>query len=113
MDSLFNLRSVDLNLLVFFDALMTELHVTRAANRIAISQSAMSNALARLRRAVWWPHVRAPARSAARIGVAIAGAGAIPLLVSLLVPPVVGVQGAAALALKNLARNGTLRAPAL
>ncbi len=52
-------------------------------------------------------------RSAARIGVAIAGAGAIPLLVSLLVPPVVGVQGAAALALKNLARNGTLRAPAL
>lgn len=49
MNSLFNLRSVDLNLLVFFDALMTERHVTRAANKVAVSQSAMSNALARLR----------------------------------------------------------------
>jgi DNA-binding transcriptional LysR family regulator len=47
-DSL-NLRSVDLNLLVFFDAMMAECHVTRAANRVAVSQSAMSNALARLR----------------------------------------------------------------
>ncbi|KDC21141.1 LysR substrate-binding domain protein [Bordetella bronchiseptica E014] len=44
-----NLRSVDLNLLVFFDALMTERHVTRAADRIAVSQPAMSNALSRLR----------------------------------------------------------------
>jgi DNA-binding transcriptional LysR family regulator len=49
MNSLLNLRSVDLNLLVFFDALITELHVTRAANKVAVSQSAMSNALARLR----------------------------------------------------------------
>lgn len=49
MSSLINLRSVDLNLLVFFDALMTERHVTRAANKVAVSQSAMSNALARLR----------------------------------------------------------------
>jgi DNA-binding transcriptional LysR family regulator len=44
-----NLRSVDLNLLVFFDALMTERHVTRAADKVAISQPAMSNALSRLR----------------------------------------------------------------
>lgn len=44
-----NLRSVDLNLLVFFDALMSERHVTRAADRVAISQPGMSNALARLR----------------------------------------------------------------
>jgi len=44
-----NLRSVDLNLLVFFDALMAERHVTRAANKVAVSQSAMSNALSRLR----------------------------------------------------------------
>lgn len=49
MNTLFNLRSVDLNLLVFFDALMTERHVTRAADKVAVSQSAMSNALARLR----------------------------------------------------------------
>jgi DNA-binding transcriptional LysR family regulator len=40
----------DLNLLVAFDALMAERHVTRAAVRIGISQPAMSAALARLRR---------------------------------------------------------------
>jgi DNA-binding transcriptional LysR family regulator len=44
-----NLRAVDLNLLVIFDALMRERHVTRAAQRIPMSQPAMSNALARLR----------------------------------------------------------------
>jgi len=44
-----NLRSVDLNLLVMFDALMVERHVTRAASRVAMSQPAMSNALTRLR----------------------------------------------------------------
>jgi DNA-binding transcriptional LysR family regulator len=49
MKSAINLRSIDLNLLVFFDALMSERHVTRAANKVAISQSAMSNALSRLR----------------------------------------------------------------
>lgn len=49
MNNALNLRSVDLNLLVFFDALMTERHVTRAASKVAISQSAMSNALGRLR----------------------------------------------------------------
>jgi DNA-binding transcriptional LysR family regulator len=40
----------DLNLLVAFDAMMEERHVTRAANRIGLSQPAMSAALARLRR---------------------------------------------------------------
>lgn len=44
-----NLRSVDLNLLVVFDALILERHVTRAAARAAMSQPAMSNALTRLR----------------------------------------------------------------
>lgn len=44
-----NLRSLDLNLLVALDALLTERHVTRAAARIGLSQPAMSNALARLR----------------------------------------------------------------
>ncbi|RQR26489.1 LysR family transcriptional regulator [Burkholderia sp. Bp9142] len=44
-----NLRSVDLNLLVIFDALMRERNVTRAALRIPMSQPAMSNALVRLR----------------------------------------------------------------
>ena len=45
-----NLQTMDLNLLVVFEALMEERGVTRAANRVGLSQPAMSNALARLRR---------------------------------------------------------------
>jgi DNA-binding transcriptional LysR family regulator len=45
-----NLQTVDLNLLVVFEALIEERGVTRAANRVGLSQPAMSNALARLRR---------------------------------------------------------------
>jgi DNA-binding transcriptional LysR family regulator len=48
--STMNLRRIDLNLLVIFDALMTERHVTRAAERVGLSQPAFSNALSRLRR---------------------------------------------------------------
>jgi DNA-binding transcriptional LysR family regulator len=44
-----NLRSLDLNLLLVFDAVMAERNVTRAADRIGLSQPAMSNALTRLR----------------------------------------------------------------
>ena len=44
-----NLRSVDLNLLVVFDVLMAERHVTRAAQHNGLSQPAMSKALNRLR----------------------------------------------------------------
>lgn len=44
------LRTLDLNLLVALDALLSERHVTRAARRIGLSQPAMSNALGRLRR---------------------------------------------------------------
>ena len=44
-----NLRSVDLNLLVVFDALMTERNVTRAAVRNGLSQPGVSKALNRLR----------------------------------------------------------------
>lgn len=43
------LRAIDLNLLVVFDALMQERNVTRAASRVAMSQPALSHALARLR----------------------------------------------------------------
>lgn len=45
----FNLRSFDLNLLLAFDALMQELSVTRAAERLRIQQPAMSHALRTLR----------------------------------------------------------------
>jgi DNA-binding transcriptional LysR family regulator len=44
-----NLRTVDLNLLVVFDALMAERNVTRAAVRNGLSQPAVSKALNRLR----------------------------------------------------------------
>lgn len=45
-----NLAAIDLNLLVVFDALMTEQNVTRAGERLGLSQPATSNALGRLRR---------------------------------------------------------------
>ncbi len=44
-----NLSRLDLNLLVAFDALLTERSVTRAAARVGLGQSAMSHNLARLR----------------------------------------------------------------
>jgi len=44
-----NLARIDLNLLVAFDALLTERSVTKAANRVGLGQSAMSHNLARLR----------------------------------------------------------------
>ena len=45
-----NLAGVDLNLLVALDALLDERSVTRAANRVGLSQPGMSNTLARLRK---------------------------------------------------------------
>ncbi|QCI67115.1 LysR family transcriptional regulator [Phreatobacter stygius] len=44
-----NLRSVDLNLLVVLDALLDEAHVSRAADRLGLSQPAASSALERCR----------------------------------------------------------------
>jgi DNA-binding transcriptional LysR family regulator len=44
-----NLRSVDLNLLTVLDALLDEAHVSRAAERVGLSQPAASNALERCR----------------------------------------------------------------
>jgi len=44
-----NLRSLDLNLLTVFDALMQEQHLSRAAANLNMSQPAVSNALARMR----------------------------------------------------------------
>ncbi len=48
-DSQMNFRTLDLNLLRVFDAVMTERNVTRAADQLAMSQPAVSNALRRLR----------------------------------------------------------------
>ena len=47
-----NLALVDLNLLVIFDAIMRERNVTRAGKRLGLTQSAVSNALNRLRHLV-------------------------------------------------------------
>jgi DNA-binding transcriptional LysR family regulator len=44
-----NLAGIDLNLLAAFEALMAERNVTRAAEHMGLTQSAMSNTLARLR----------------------------------------------------------------
>lgn len=73
-----NFRTLDLNLLRVFDAVMAERNLTRAAEQLAMTQPAVSNALKRLREAVGeelltraafgvkptpraeslWPHVR-------------------------------------------------------
>lgn len=56
-----HLADVDLNLLPVLDALLAERHLTRAARRLGLSQSATSHALARLRRALGDPlFVRSP-----------------------------------------------------
>jgi DNA-binding transcriptional LysR family regulator len=47
-----NLRTLDLNLLKVFDVVMVERNVTRAAERLAMTQPAVSNALRRLRQAM-------------------------------------------------------------
>ncbi|MFT3770895.1 MAG: LysR family transcriptional regulator [Minicystis sp.] len=55
------LSTTDLNLLVAFDALVAEGNVTRAAERVGLTQPAMSHALGRLRKLVGDPlFVRTP-----------------------------------------------------
>src|SRR5258706_15962144 len=50
-----NISSFDLNLLRVFDAMMAERNVTRAAQRVFLSQPAASHALARLRKEIGDP----------------------------------------------------------
>jgi DNA-binding transcriptional LysR family regulator len=50
MNKTLALESIDLNLLVVFDAILKERNITRAAKRVGLSQPAMSSALARLRK---------------------------------------------------------------
>lgn len=47
-----NFRTLDLNLLRVFDVVMAERHLTRAAQQLAMTQPAVSNALRRLREAL-------------------------------------------------------------
>jgi DNA-binding transcriptional LysR family regulator len=46
----FSLASLDLNLIVVFDAILKDRNITVAARRVGLSQPAMSSALARLRK---------------------------------------------------------------
>src|SRR5450756_1446826 len=56
-----NLKNVDLNLLVIFEAVYATSNISRAAERLGMSQPAVSNALARLRELIGDPlFVRAP-----------------------------------------------------
>lgn len=56
-----NLKNVDLNLLVIFEAVYATGNISRAAERLGMSQPAVSNALARLRELIDDPlFVRAP-----------------------------------------------------
>ncbi|WP_397452793.1 LysR substrate-binding domain-containing protein [Pseudomonas sp. NA-150] len=57
-----NLRQLDLNLLLVFDALMQEQNLSRAALRLHLSQSTVSNALARLRQQLEEPLFQRTAR---------------------------------------------------
>ena len=50
VDNSLRLSSLDLNLLVVFDAILKDRNITAAGRRIGLSQPAMSNALARLRK---------------------------------------------------------------
>lgn len=50
MNKTIGLSSLDLNLIVVFDAIMKDRNITVAARRVGLSQPAMSSALARLRR---------------------------------------------------------------
>jgi DNA-binding transcriptional LysR family regulator len=82
-----NFRTLDLNLLRVFGAVMVERNVTRAAARLAMTQPAVSNALRRLREAsgdelfvtvpsgvlptaqaeAWWPEVSSALDSLRRV----------------------------------------------
>ncbi len=52
MPAAFNFRTLDLNLLRVFDVVMAERNLTRAAERLSLTQPAVSNALKRLKESI-------------------------------------------------------------
>ena len=74
-----NFNTLDLNLLLVFDALMRRRRVTRAGEKIGLSQSATSNSLQRLRHALGDPlFVRTPISASTRSILAVScAAGAL------------------------------------
>ena len=76
-----NLRNIDLNLLVIFEAIITERSISKAAKKIGVSQSAISHALRRLRHTFKDDLVRRTAQGMAPTarGVELAEALLVPL----------------------------------
>ena len=70
-----DLRSVNLNLLLAFDALITERSVTRAAKRVGVTQSSMSSSLAQLRAVLGDPLFRRTSHGVEPTARALAVAG--------------------------------------
>ena len=58
-----NLRSLDLNLLLIFDSIYAERSISKAAQKLHLSQPTVSNALARLRERLQDPLFERSARS--------------------------------------------------
>ncbi len=52
MATALNFRTLDLNLLRVFDVVMAERNITRAAERLSLTQPAVSNALKRLKESI-------------------------------------------------------------
>ncbi|WP_409523573.1 LysR family transcriptional regulator [Nitrincola sp. MINF-07-Sa-05] len=75
------LRQLDLNLLVILDALLDERHITRAAERLEMSQPAVSRALARLREVLQDPIL---VRTSEGLSMSARAAGMQPQLADLL-----------------------------
>ncbi|MGO4725764.1 MULTISPECIES: LysR family transcriptional regulator [unclassified Inquilinus] len=102
------MQSVDLNLLIALDALLTERSVTGAARRLGLSPSAMSRALARLRHATGDPLLVQAGRSLVPTPYAEKLGGRVPALTqdvqAVLRPP------ASRLDLAALHRTFTIRA---
>jgi hypothetical protein len=81
-DQLMRFHGLELNLLVALDALLTHQNVTRAAEQLNLSQSALSGSLARLRETRGANNGACPARGAICAHVAdpdISSAGSFPV----------------------------------
>lgn len=103
----FGMPIPDLNLLVTLDVLLAEGSVTRAAQRLKLSPSAMSRALARLRETIGDPLLVRDGRGLVPTPRALELRGQVPQLVQ---AALAALRPAEELDLKRLVRTFTLRA---
>ena len=109
MQQIHDLRRIDLNLLVVLDALLSERHVSRAAQRLAMSQPAVSHALGRLRELFGDPLL---VRVKSRMQLTSLALELAPKLQASL-DQVRGVIGGPALPIRDEKRRGPIGGPAL